>query len=305
MDLIREVMLVRYRELYGTTLGDASSVRRADVGRGVSIFLWNLQPKRRLPLRAYVAGLTVKNGVPVNYIEAIGLFEWIEVGFNTFYTFRGGEVAWIFAQVLRCLCELTGAKCVSMYPYQLGQNNDEAIESGAFWFYRKLGFRPGRAELLRLSEREEENIARDSKYKTPARVLRRLADGHVFYELPGAEPGAWDRFSARNIGLRVNAQMARSFRGDAERFRKAAAKALAAELGVKVPQEDSAEHADFCNFAIVLSLVPKLRSWTAADKTSLAEIIRAKSGRDEMRYLRLLQRHSKLRAAMLRLGSWS
>ena len=34
MDLIREVMLVRYRELYGTTLGDASSVRRADVGRG-------------------------------------------------------------------------------------------------------------------------------------------------------------------------------------------------------------------------------------------------------------------------------
>jgi hypothetical protein len=106
MDLIREVMLVRYRELYGTTLGDPRSVVRADVGRGVSIYLWNLPPDRRLPLRAYVAGLTLKNGVPINYIEAIGLCEWMEVGFNTFYTFRGGEAGWIYAQVLRCLCHL-------------------------------------------------------------------------------------------------------------------------------------------------------------------------------------------------------
>src|SRR5208337_3207012 len=58
MDLIREVMLVRYRELYGTTLGDPGSVVRADVGRGVTIHLWNLPSDRRLPLRAYVAGLT-------------------------------------------------------------------------------------------------------------------------------------------------------------------------------------------------------------------------------------------------------
>src|SRR5246127_5055850 len=40
MDLIREVMLVRYRELYGTTLGDPGSVVHAEVGRGVSIYLW-------------------------------------------------------------------------------------------------------------------------------------------------------------------------------------------------------------------------------------------------------------------------
>ena len=144
INLIREVMLVRYRELYGTTLGDPSSVVRADVGRGVSIYLWNLPPERRLPLRAYVAGLTLKNGVPINYIESIALCEWMEVGFNTFYTFRGGEAGWIYAQVLRCLCHLMGTTCISVYPYQLGHDNEEAIESGAFWFYRKLGFRPGR-----------------------------------------------------------------------------------------------------------------------------------------------------------------
>jgi len=103
MNTVREVMSVRYRELYGTTLGDPRSVVRATLGRGVVMHFWNLPAARRLPLRAYVAGFTVKNGVPINYIEAIGLCEWIEVGFNTFYTYRQGETAWIYAQALRCL----------------------------------------------------------------------------------------------------------------------------------------------------------------------------------------------------------
>ncbi len=139
MRTIKEIMLVRYRELYGTTLGDPQSVVRADFDRGIVIYLWNLPPGRRLPLRAYVAGFTLKNGVPVNYVEAIGLCEWIEVGFNTFYTYRQGETAWIYAQALRCLRAETGASVISVYPYQIGQNNDEALNSGAFWFYRKLG----------------------------------------------------------------------------------------------------------------------------------------------------------------------
>src|SRR6201981_2805369 len=114
--------------------------------------------------------LPLKHRLPIKYIEAIGLFEVMEVGFNTFYTFRGGEVAWIFAQVLRCLYHLMGTTCISMYPYQLGHRNEEAIESVAYWFYRKLGFRPGRVDLLRLVEREEARIARDSRYRTPPRT---------------------------------------------------------------------------------------------------------------------------------------
>ncbi len=48
MEKIREVMVVRYRELYGTTLGDTRSVVRADVGRGVVMFLWNLPAETAL-----------------------------------------------------------------------------------------------------------------------------------------------------------------------------------------------------------------------------------------------------------------
>lgn len=303
MDRIREIMLVRYRELYGTTLGDPASVVRADVKRGTSIYLWNLPPDRRLPLRAYVAGFTVKNGVPINYIEAIGLCERMEVGFNTFYTFRGGETGWVYAQVLRCLTDLMGTTCVSVYPYQLGHDNEEAIDSGAFWFYRKLGFRPGRPELLRLVEREESKITANPKYRTSARTLRRLAVGHVFYELPGSDVGAWDRFSTRNIGLRVNAHMARKFGGDARRMRAASARRAAKILSVDTSKWSALEKISFENIATALALVRDLSTWTREEKDALVKIIRAKTARDEMRYLHLMQKHERLRDALLRIGS--
>ncbi len=266
-------------------------------------------PERRLPLRAYVAGFTLKNGVPINYIEAIGLCEWMEVGFNTFYTFRGGEAGWIYAQVLRSLCAYMGTTVVSIYPYQLGHDNDEAIESGAFWFYRKLGFRPGRADLLDLVKREEKKIAASAaaegvkKYRTPARTLRRLAAGHVFYDLPGTEVGAWDQFSTRNIGLRVNQRMAREFGGDAQRMQVQMRSALERSLGVGTSTWRPLEKIAFDNFALALGDIPELRGWTRNDQVRLVEIIRSKSKPDEMHYLHHTQHHERLREILLHLGS--
>jgi hypothetical protein len=340
MHFIREVMAVRYRELYGTTLGDSASVVRVSLGRGVVIHLWNLPPLRRLPLRAYVAGFTLKNGVPINYIEAIGLCEWIEVGFNTFYTYRQGETAWIYAQALRCLCAFTGARCVSVYPYQIGQNNDEAIESGAFWFYRKLGFRSGRADLEQLARREEQKIAANPAHRTPPRILRQLAEAHVFYDLDGCDldqhdfadehqaagttveqrtfkrrlerltkaasfspSGAWDTFSTRNLALRVNRRMAREFDGVSVRIREASVDAVSRALGVELSDWNPAERLAFENWSLVLALVPGLRRWRPQEKHDVAQMIRAQAAPNEMRYLRLTQRHSRLRAELLRLGS--
>ncbi len=303
VELIREVMLVRYRELYGTTLADPRSVVKAEVGRGVQIYLWSLPADRRLPLRSYVAGLTLKNGVPINYIEAIALCEWMEVGFNTFYTFRGGEAGWIYAQVLRCLCHLMGTTCVSVYPYQLGHENEEAIQSGAFWFYRKLGFRPGREDLHKLAEREEEKIAADPKYRTPARTLKRLAAGHVFYELTGSGVGAWERFSTRNIGVGVCERMGRDFRGDVVRMREEAVRGLMKALGCRVAAWNPLEREAFGNFALILGNLAQLRQWTRQEKEGLVAIIRAKADPDEMVFLRLTQSHGRLREALLRLGS--
>jgi hypothetical protein len=305
LDLMREVMTVRRRELWGTTYGDPAHVLRADVGRGLQIFLWGLPPERRLPLRAYVAGFSLKNGVPINYIEAIGLCEWLEVGFNTFYTFRDGESAWNYAQALRLLHRVLGVTCISVYPYQIGLGNEEAIESGAFWFYRKLGFRPGRPQLLQLAEREEKKIADTLGYRTPARTLRRLATGHMFLELPGSERAVWDRFRVRHIGFAIQRRMAAEWGGDADRMRVRSAAAVSRALGVRADRGTGRTRKTLEDLAPVLALIPDLGRWTVQEKQSLVRIARAKGGSTEFEYLHLMRRHRKLRTAIVRLGSRS
>jgi hypothetical protein len=303
LDMTRTALTIRYRELYGTTRGDPKQVFEADVGRGVQIFLWGLPPERRLPLRAYHAGLTLKNGVPINYIEGISLFEWMEVGFNTFYAFRDGETAWIYSKVLHFLHQLTGVSCFSVYPYQLGYENEEAIKSGAFWFYRKLGFRPGRPELLAITRKEEARMTRDPAHRTSPRVLRRLAAEHVFYQFGEEPPGQWDTFSTRRIGRAVQQRTAEEFGGDPEKLRRAATKALSQNLQVDIGTWTPLQQSAFENVASVLLLAPELRQWTSLQKQALVDVIRAKVSADESKYLRLLQQHQGLKEIVLRLGS--
>ena len=275
---------------------------RADAGRGVEIFLWGLPPERRLPIRAYHAGFTLKNGVPINYIEGITICERMEIGFNTFYTFREGESAWVYGAVLRLLHQLVGVTCISIDPYQIGFNNAEAIESGAFWFYRKMGFRPTRPELARLMAAEERKIAADPTYRTPARVLRRLSAGSIVYEAPGTPRGDWDRFVIRNLGLAVQRQMSKEFDGDAVRIRTVSAEKIARVLGNKAPRAGEPGYKAFEDLALVLALIPGLPEWTGTEKQQVAQIVRAKTLADESRYARLLQRHAKLRSAIIKLG---
>jgi hypothetical protein len=303
LDLVKEATGVRYRELYGTANADPAWVVQANPGRGVEIYFWGLPPEKRLPLRAYLAGFTVKNGVPINYVECISLFDWTEIGFNTFPAYRDGETAWIYAQTLRLLRQLHGTNAISVYPYQIGDGNEEAIGSGAFWFYRKMGFRSMDTALEKLAQTEEKRVRANARYRTSAATLRRLSKANVVYELPEAECGAWDRFSMRNIGLAVQKRMARDFDGDAEAMRKAAVAKLGRQIGVDPARLRGGQQNTFADFATVLSLVPDLSRWSSNDKNALRQIIAAKAGRTEQRYMRLLQNPERLRRAIICLGS--
>jgi hypothetical protein len=303
LDLVKEATGVRYRELYGTANADPAWVVQANVGRGVEIYFWGLAPGKRLPLRAYLAGFTVKNGVPINYVECISLFDWTEIGFNTFPAYRDGETAWIYSQHLRLLRQLHGVNVISVYPYQIGDGNEEAIASGAFWFYRKMGFRSMNPELEKLAQAEEKKVRANPKYRTAAAALRRLSKAHAVYELPQAERGAWDRFSTRNIGLAVQRRMARDFGGDAEAMRSASVARLARLLNIVPERLATTPQNAFADFAMVLSLAPDLPRWTSAEKAGLRAIIAAKAGWTEQRYVALMQKHARLRAAILKLGS--
>jgi hypothetical protein len=115
-------------------------------------------------------------------------------------------------------------------------------------------------------------------------------------ELPGSqllrkEVGTWDKFSTRNIGLRVNRRMARDFGGDAVLMREHSIRALERILSVKIDHVRSGvrtsswtplDKAAFENFALVLADMPGLRGWTREEKEDLVRIIRAKANQDEM-----------------------
>ena len=266
LDFILETSAVRYRELHGFTWPDKKHVWWADGGRGVEMCLFGVPPERRLPLRAYHAGMFFKNGVPVGYFETLSLFERAEVGFNLYYSFRDGETAYLYARLLRLLRQVLKVTAFSVDPYQIGLHNEEAIESGAFWFYRKLGFRPVNSVLLKLTQREESKLAATANYRTPPATLRRLARGGLIYN--GAPD--WDDFSVRQLGLRL-----------------------------------SRSSGDAAPWPALLSAIPGFSSWSADDRLAVQNIVEARKGATEQRYLRLMQCHPKLRAAVIQLGSAS
>jgi len=296
LDLTRESSTVRYRELYGFTHGDERRVLKVDVGRGVQLFVVGLPPEKRLPLRAYHAAMIFKNGIAVGYFEGLSFFERMESGFNLYYTFRDGETAWMYAQTLRLFQQLLGVTVFTLDPYQIGFENEEGIESGAFWFYRKLGFRSTQKLLAELTAREEKKIASKRGFRTSASTLRRLAAGYMIYDLDPHPASPWDAFQIRNIGFAVAQHMAQKFGGDIEKFRESALAYVGNALGLKT--KSAADE-----LLLPIALIPNLDKWSPAEKSQTLKVIRAKTSSDESTYLRAMQRHPRLRNAMIRLGS--
>jgi len=197
VELARAAMVVRHRSLEAFTFADPRDAWLADHGDGLAMALVGVIPERRHAVASYYGGLTLRNGVPIGYHQADIVGRSAALSFNTFDTFRGGEAAYTFARWLATLRHAFGTASFTLDPYQLG--NDEALASGAWWFYAKLGFRPRDAATSRLARDELARLARRPRHRTGAATLRRLAARHLFFDL---EPGrAQRRLSAAAVDV--------------------------------------------------------------------------------------------------------
>jgi hypothetical protein len=206
----------------------------------------------------------------------------------------------MFARLLAAYRQRLGATSFSVDPYQFGLGNDEAIATGAFWFYRKLGFRSVSDRLERVARREEERLA--AAYRTPARTLRRLAAEPLAFEAPGTEPGAWRRFHVRRIGLAAISRMQETLR-DVPSYRTRVAARVARSLSLDRSSWPAPLQRAFSDLALVLDLGGGLGRFTPEERALVEEIARAKAEGPEAAYLARLREHTRIRATFLRLGS--
>jgi len=294
--LAREAMVTRERDLDIFMYGDPRDVRMLDCGHGLSFAVIGFKPERRLLLEAVYGFLTLKNGVPIGYVLNSALFGSAEIAYNVFETYRGAEAGHVYGRVLACVRHLFHVDAFTIYPYQLGQDNDEALDSGAWWFYQKLGFRPRDPRALALMRKELARMKRRPGHRSSRATLMRLADHNMYYFLGRQRRDVIGEVSLPSIGLAATDFLAKHGRLDhsgaaARRFRVRSFAGWSRD-----------ERTAWARWAPLLLVIEGVERWSAAERRAAVATVRAKGGRRESDFVRLFDRHGKLRAAILRLA---
>ena len=302
--LAREAMVTRARDLDNFIHADRRDVRHFEYKDGLSFACYGLTPERRLMLESVYGMLTLKNGVPIGYVLASGLFGSSEVMYNVFETFRGGESARIYGRVLSMTRVLFGADTFAIDPFQLGHGNPEGQKSGAYWFYYKLGFRPVAPKALALVAAEAARLAANPHERSSSRMLHRLAAEYVFLHASRPRRDVLGQVALGNVGLRISRLLAARAGAERERAVSACARDAAGLLGVRSFSAWSpGECLAWERWSPLILALGDVERWPAEDRRALVRVVRAKGGRRESDFVRLFDRHRRLRRAVLRLAA--
>lgn len=303
--LARAAMVTRERDLDAFIYADPRDVRLVDAGEGLSFLAIGMRPDRRLLLESVYGFLTLKNGVPIGYVLTSALFGSSEIAYNVFETYRGGEAAWVYARVLAMTRAIFGSEVFTIFPYQLGgEGNEEGLKSGSWWFYQKLGFRARDPGVLRLMRKELARMRAQPAHRTSIATLKKLAAHNVYLESGSRRADVMGALRLDRIGLAATRYLTKHYGGD----RRAAAGACADEAAALLrcgdwrawPEEEGRA---FSSWSPLLLALPGVAGWTAAERRAAVAVLRAKGGRRESDYVRLLDAHLPLRSALAALAA--
>ena len=300
VDAGRATLAMLGRETDPIAHADERCTRHLALGRGVTIALYSARPARRNPLDSHIGYVLFKNAVPVGYGGGWPFLGRCKIGINVFAPFRGGESAFLMASVLRVYAQLFAVERFIVEPYQFGAGNREGLESGAFWFYYRLGFRPVDSALRALADAEFTRMTAERGYRAPLPVLRRFTRSDIERVVLPGQPQACD---PAELSEAVTRWITSRFAGRRERAVAFAERRVVAVLGAdRVARWTDPERAALRALAPALAQIVALDRWPRQDKILLAALIRAKAG-DEYRYFRLMAGFTRLRDALNHVAS--
>jgi hypothetical protein len=303
LDLAREAMVTRARDLYTFTAANLKDACLVDGGDGLEFFCIGVDAEQRLLLDAVYGILTLRNGVPIGYALFSALWRSSEVAYNVFESFRGGESAWIYGRMLATIRAMFGADTFTIDPYQLGHHNDEGLESGAWWFYYKLGFRPWEPSVARLAASEARKVAARKTYRTGPGTLRKLVSANLFLQLGSPRRDVIGAIPTGAIGLAATDYVTSRFGTDREGATGELAIEAAARLGVDGWRRwPAGERLFWERWAPIVAVIPGLDTWSTEEKRDLAAVIRAKGGRRESDFVARFDAHPRLGSALVTLA---
>jgi len=299
IDVAMASLAVRHRETFHFNYANPREVYVADTGQGVSIVLFGLQPEYRYPLECTMGYLILSNGSPIGYGGASSLFRQVNTGVNIFDEYRGSEAAYLWVQVMRVYHHLFGCTRFIVNAFQFGGDNTEALKSGAFWFYYRLGYRPVRAAVRKLAQREALRIRRNKSYRCSLSILRRLASCDMHLTLPDARRNElfeerWIETSSMLATRELAAAGAATRRASVDHV----AKRVARDLGMRSVNDWTVDEKRAYRRLAPIVAATRPASWPVAAKRSMRSLLRAKGGLEEARYARLLCEHSHFLATL-------
>jgi hypothetical protein len=294
----RETLATRCREVHAISFANPDEVWHADLGAGTAVVLYGVTPELRLSLEANYGYVLFANGVPVGYGGVSPLFRQANTGINIFEPFRGTEAACLWVRALQAFRTLFGVGRFVVSPYQIGGGNSEAIDSGAFWFYYRLGFRPATAALRALAAEEAARRKRNPRHRSAKDVLRVLARAELHLTLPSfARADAFDEARIPQVALRATARIASLGAVDRRAALQRIATRVARRLGTSVPR-GTAEREAWMQFAALVGTVPDLERWTAPERRRLAKLVSAKCAPREREFAVLATRSTAFFTAL-------
>ena len=287
-------MLERETDAIATTGARDTEVHA--LGRGAVIAMHAPAAARRAALDPHVGFVLYRNGVPVAYGGGWPFLGSCRIGVNVLPPFRGGESAWLFAQVLRAYRQRFAVVRFLVEPYQYGLDNREGLVSGAFWFYWRLGFRPVVPRIRALAEAEAAKVAADRAYRAPIAVLRRFTASDLALDLARGPPPP----DASDLADAASKWIAATGRGDARAAERKALAMASRHIGARPPANDDVRAA-WRAWAPLIAQLPEIARWPAPARAGVADVLRAKA-RDEFAFQRALNAHRRLADALARLA---